>query len=81
MILLQICVHERTKLQNTEWTSFYCEKNWEEGKKLPKFLLPHKLYSALESIKAWIDGSLPRKSDRASIGSFAPPGAKTCHIR
>lgn len=40
--------------------------------------LHHKLYSALLSTKAWIDGSLPRKSDRSSTGSLAPPAPNTC---
>lgn len=37
----------------------------------------HGLYLVLLSIKASIDGSLPRKSDKISMGSFAPPMANT----
>lgn len=34
----------------------------------------------LLSTKACIDGSLPRKSDNISRGSFASPGANTCRV-
>lgn len=37
----------------------------------------HNLYWDLLSIKARVDGSLPRKPVKTSIGSFDPPGANT----
>lgn len=56
--------------------NFSCSR--EIGGEKKYHCLDHTLYSALLSIKARIDGSLPRKSDRTSTGSFAPPGPNTC---